>query len=682
LQCGEPETLKAVSGARGGYHYVFKHENGDSYKGKLVDGIDVQYNKYILIAPSVVQRPYRWVKKTAAFGVKPLPAWLKPLVLKPVTKRKPKQNPEEFDAEFFKAIGEQLAEKEFGYDDWLNIGMALHYVSGGSDEGFEIYQDITNGINHAPGDDAEIEKKWNGFNDSKSNTPVTGGTFLTIAKNHGCTIDHNFKPMDYFQDETREAPEEKTQPKARPVALKKPDSKKWGIREDREFSDERDEVVTRLNYLGYSVLQGAKEGRIFKAFRDEHGCLDVTELSPQCFKTSVARMSYREILLNNGKNPTTKMHDADNVWTKSRSRKEYKGITFKPNPEKGMLNLWDVNPIPCERVKGNVNLVLQLIEKIMCNGNTEKANYLIQYFAHIMQRPEVKPRVVPIFIGVEGTGKGCLTNGILGGILKSRYTLVDTRDGVKNKFNKDLAYRFLIILDEACWQGDTELQSILRSRTGNKKVSVEEKFGSKYMVDDFARYIITANTADSVKIQESNTRYLIFKNADKYLNHPIYEKIWGAIESDKLCEKFYDYLMDIDLTAYTPHKFPKHLDDEGADTKVGDDIFREYLFDLFEENPRALWYKKGVRCSDMYDDFISFKNIIGTWRKQLSPKLFWSEMNKIAPLTRERKKVMRLGTGPSNSLEITPNELKASFWSTLRLGENTEIENEEIFYYE
>lgn len=632
-----------------------------------------------------MKNKYRWVEKTKAHGVAPLPKWLLPLVLKPKsTKKKAVDTDQDFDVEFFRAIGEQLAEVKFGYDDWLNIGMGLHHASGGSDEGLEIYQEISEGVNHKPGDDAEVKAKWESF-DSDSDTPVTAGTFLTIAKKAGCKIDRHFEPMEYFDDETEEKAEEsKPPPKSQKApAIKKPDPKKWSIKNGREFTDDRDELVIRLNYKGFSLLGNAKAGRLFQSYKDEHGCLDVIELNNQHFRNAVAHISMREIYLNNGQKPTTKLLDADQTWLRSRDKRVYKGIIFKPLSEKGMLNLWGVHPIPCKKTDSTkgVNLVLQLIEKIMCNGNETKATYLIRYFAHIMQRPEIKTSIVPIFIGEEGTGKGCLTNKILGGILKSRYTLVDERETIKNRFNKALAYKFLIILDEACWQGDKELQGILRARTGNDTLTVEEKFGARYMVDDFARYIITANTADAVKLQASNRRYLIFENSAKYKDHPIYDRIYTAIKKDKLCQNFYTYLMGVDISEFNPHKFPKHLDDEGTETKIGDDIYRSFLYDIFEENPRPVFYKNGLRCKDFYDEFLVFKNTVGSWQKNITPKKFWIEMNKLAPLTLKRKKPIRIAGEPCNAVDITPIEFKTTFWETMRLGKCKPFNDDKIFYY-
>jgi putative DNA primase/helicase len=59
---GEPETLKAQTGS-GGFHYIFRAETNVQYHAKFRDGIDVKYNGYILVEPSIHPngQPYLWL---------------------------------------------------------------------------------------------------------------------------------------------------------------------------------------------------------------------------------------------------------------------------------------------------------------------------------------------------------------------------------------------------------------------------------------------------------------------------------------------------------------------------------------------------------------------------------------------------------------------------------------------
>ena len=67
------------------------------------------------------------------------------------------------------------------YQDWLNVGMALQY-EGYSVRIWDDWSRRDSGRYHA----GECERKWNGFHGS-SHTPVTGGTIVQLARDHGWT---------------------------------------------------------------------------------------------------------------------------------------------------------------------------------------------------------------------------------------------------------------------------------------------------------------------------------------------------------------------------------------------------------------------------------------------------------------------------------------------------------------
>jgi hypothetical protein len=49
---GEPDTLKQITGS-GGFHYIFKSQDNQKYKGLIEQGIDIKHNGFIVIYPSI-----------------------------------------------------------------------------------------------------------------------------------------------------------------------------------------------------------------------------------------------------------------------------------------------------------------------------------------------------------------------------------------------------------------------------------------------------------------------------------------------------------------------------------------------------------------------------------------------------------------------------------------------------
>lgn len=75
-----------------------------------------------------------------------------------------------------------------GYDEWLKIGMAIHYETNGSDEGLDLWDEWSNqeGANY-PGYD-KLKEKWKSFQANRVR-PVTIGTLISLARQKGMKED-------------------------------------------------------------------------------------------------------------------------------------------------------------------------------------------------------------------------------------------------------------------------------------------------------------------------------------------------------------------------------------------------------------------------------------------------------------------------------------------------------------
>ena len=75
---------------------------------------------------------------------------------------------------------EQL-DPDMGYDDWLRVAMAIFYATGGSDDGFTLFDSWSaQGTKYSS--IAETEKKWRSF-DPDYERPVTIGTLIWMIEN-------------------------------------------------------------------------------------------------------------------------------------------------------------------------------------------------------------------------------------------------------------------------------------------------------------------------------------------------------------------------------------------------------------------------------------------------------------------------------------------------------------------
>ena len=73
--------------------------------------------------------------------------------------------------------------KELSYDEWIQIGMALHFQSEGSDEGFYLFDEFSaNAENYPSGNEPSTRDKWNSF--KNKNSSVTVGTLIHLKNKY------------------------------------------------------------------------------------------------------------------------------------------------------------------------------------------------------------------------------------------------------------------------------------------------------------------------------------------------------------------------------------------------------------------------------------------------------------------------------------------------------------------
>lgn len=660
----EPETLKAQSGSGIGFHFIFKAEKGTRYRGKIVKGIDVKHNGYVAIYPSIhpkTKAQYIFLNDTAPAKV---PAWLGKLIHKKVEEKKADAPKYDLGNRFYAKIIEQLQEKEFGYEEWLRMGMALHAAFGGSDEGLEFYLALTQGQNYKEGDLEKARDKWNGFR--SDNSGISGGTFVHLARKLGCEIPNPDLDSDLeLFKEAQESEEDKFFDERDEVPQWKTDA------DGQTYSVHKKFIIDELNQQ-YAVLTGSGKGSIIHFRTDDLGEKHVHVLKPDRFRTALAPLHYKEIIERRGIPVKFKFHGVANIWLKSDFRQTFEDIVFEPNPKGNVFNLW--TGIPCKAIEGDVSLATGFIEEIICGGDKNKAAYLLDWLAHIMQKPEEKSITVPTLIGDQGTGKGLFTDGLLRGILKTRYIRIDKPGVIMERFNVEQSKKFVTVLDEASWRGNHELANVMKSLTGNDTMTVEEKHGGRYAIKNYSRYLITSNEKEAVFLEPTNRRYLVLELSSLNIRDlDYYGRIWGQLENNNLAEHFFDFLMKRDISKFNPKRFPVELDNLGQDTKVSSmGAVGAYWYDGLFENPQPMFSVSNgpsLQKEIVYEAFLDYCNKTRQWQKGLSRQKFWRESKNLIPLLDARETRYQNGDGQFHRvIRAYPHEIAANFCTRNRLN--------------
>ena len=218
-------------------------------------------------------------------------------------------------------------------------------------------------------------------------------------------------------------------------------------------------------------------------------------------------------------------------------------------------NMWDGWAIPpCDgKVEDDeVAIFTDYLFRVVCKSRKEEYDWVVQWIAHIFQKPDDKPGTALVLVGSQGAGKSMLGEKILRPIIgKSHSSKVGTVEKLTSKFNAHMAGKLLIMGEEVINSNRRNDANALKDAITSTSRQIERKGIDAIEMDDFARYLFTSNSVDNaVAVEKGDRRYTILHVADDYAHEgtkPREEKLefWGRL---------YDYLETTREGRILPHE--------------------------------------------------------------------------------------------------------------------------------
>ncbi len=229
------------------------------------------------------------------------------------------------------------------------------------------------------------------------------------------------------------------------------------------------------------------------------------------------------------------------VWLGHPARATYDDLVFAPEGRNSLgqnvdlarnFNIW-VPPV-AQAKQGDWPLIREHIRLIVCDGDERSFEYLMNWLAHLVQRPWEKPGVAVVLMSPEqGTGKGTFTSALVD-LLGDKWARVFFQsDHIVGRFAAYEKPPMLAIGEEAIFSGSTKDKNVLKAKITDPKETIELKNQTAFPVESFTRYIFNSNNENAVPIEPNDRRFFVLRVSNARVGDRSYFKSLHEQIADK-----------------------------------------------------------------------------------------------------------------------------------------------------
>ena len=293
---------------------------------------------------------------------------------------------------------------------------------------------------------------------------------------------------------------------------------------EQKLEEEVDLMIEKLN-LRYAKITIGSDFRIIK--QDLRNGDTRNTLNEHAFMRLDEALRMVDVVGDDGEIKRKKL---GNIWINSRAARSYEEEVFDPtgaeiasreHPKKVLNTFRGYRNWDMKRAKKPVHL-LKLIKEVLAGDDEASYKFILDWCAHVIQRPGHKTGVVLVLSGGEGVGKSLFADVIFK--LTDPYSCTDS-GGSKlfGKFNSHLEQTLFYKMDEFEWiqnsRGRVNMdEGMFKSLVTDTHMAIEQKGVSvKKRGRNYLNFMITTNHPRPVPITSKSRRYSLFRTSDDAL---------------------------------------------------------------------------------------------------------------------------------------------------------------------
>jgi hypothetical protein len=437
-------------------------------------------------------------------------------------------------------------EELYEYEEWIKIGLAIHNMTDGNEEGKELF------IKFSDGDEDEadldnIASNWEYWTKTKNKQKnKVGYTFIK-------KLYEKYRPI---RDQTLESVFKRNIDEDRPERIN-------GAKlEMLKFLNTKLMFVKATgDFIILDNKQSTKENG--EVVNKECWILKTTTKVKDHFSKENFTYWYELVTPDGERIQQKKDINPFKLWMDWIDRREVSEIGFDPrNKCDDIFNLWNGFSISKEEAdesnEEDAKPILDHIKELWCKNNEETYNYILNLFSHYIQKPHIKTGVLLALKSKQGGGKGIILNKLHKIIGDDHYIQNSNAEYLFGNFNGQLEGKIVCNLDEALWGGDKKKEGMMKNKITESSQQINKKNKEIYSVDDYVNYIITTNNDWFAGVTEDDRRHYCLE-LDNKLSGRMTEDTIHSVQPviDAPAEAFAKVLYNRDISDFKPRVFKK-----------------------------------------------------------------------------------------------------------------------------
>tara|TARA_B100000683_G_scaffold275779_1_gene327636 strand:- start:962 stop:3136 length:2175 start_codon:yes stop_codon:yes gene_type:complete len=400
-------------------------------------------------------------------------------------------------------------------------------------------------------------------------------------------------------------------------------------------------LIQSMNQV-YAVVPVGGKTAILREFKSEDGVIEPIFMDQTSFNLLTKNV------------PTNSKTTAANIWLASPHRRQYEKVVFAPEERipPNHYNLW--RGFAVQSTKGNCDPYLHFVLEVICSHDKAMYEYLINWLAFLVQKPNELPEVAIVLMGGQGTGKNTFIKPLLE-LMGPHAMETSSINQLVGQFNGHQADKTLVHANESTWGGNKQSEGALKALITEPFRAIERKGLDIQVMKNCVHLIVSSNEDWPVAAALDDRRFAFYEVSDKrQQNSTYFESIHQWLDSGGP-SFLLDYLKNRDISDWHPRNRPKGA--LGARVRLTSACsVTQWWYQCLEDeallgdatNPYSTdrFSDKCVYKSEVYE---AYCNHVGSSRHRAQGNKFVQKLRKLCPSIEDKR--------PSSSDGKRPRQL-------------------------